>query len=82
MKNLILFLVIVLFTTNKISAQRVEIWSNQIFQIDTLSAKLSYPWEITYGPDDSLWVTEARNYRVVKIHPHTGGKRIVLNLAN
>lgn len=82
MKNLILFLVIVLFTTNKISAQRVEIWSNQIFQIDTLSAKLSYPWEITYGPDDSLWVTEARNYRVVKIHPHTGGKRTVLNLAN
>lgn len=63
-------------------SQRTETWSNQIFQIDTLSAKLSYPWEITYGPDDSLWVTEARNYNVVKIHPHTGGKRTILSLAN
>ena len=81
MKNLTCFLILII-SFNSLFSQRTETWSNQIFQIDTLSAKLSYPWEILYGPDDSLWVTESRNYNVVKIHPHTGGKRTILSLAN
>lgn len=44
------------------------------------SANLSEPWEITYGPDDSLWITEAKGYRVRKVHPVNGGRRTVLNL--
>ncbi len=24
------------------------------------------PWEVTYGPDDSLWITESKNYKVYK----------------
>ena len=31
------------------------------------------PWEITYCPDDSLWVTEAKGYKVKKIHPVNAG---------
>lgn len=38
-----------------------------LFNIDTVSKLLGYPWEITYGPDDSLWVTEARGYRVLRV---------------
>ncbi len=38
-----------------------------LFNIDTVAKNLGYPWEITYGPDDSLWITEARGYRVVRI---------------
>lgn len=38
-----------------------------LFTIDTVAKNLGYPWEITYGPDDSLWITEARGYRVVRI---------------
>ncbi len=41
---------------------------------------LSYPWEITYGPDDSLWVTEAHRYRIWKIHPGNKGSRVLLDL--
>src|SRR5207253_2576055 len=37
------------------------------FNIDTVAKQLGYPWEITYGPDDSLWITEARGYRVLRI---------------
>lgn len=38
-----------------------------LFNIDTVGKRLGYPWEITYGPDDSLWITEARGYRVVRM---------------
>lgn len=55
-------------------------WNGQVFKLDTLTDHLGFPWEVTYGPDDSLWVTESRGYYVTKIHPRTGGKRIVLNL--
>ncbi len=58
---------------------------NQAFKIDTLypktgTAGLSFPWELTYGPDDSLWVTEAHGYTIVKVNPRNKGKRTVLNL--
>lgn len=38
-----------------------------LFNIDTVAKNLGYPWEITYGPDDSLWITEARGYRVLRM---------------
>jgi PQQ-dependent dehydrogenase (s-GDH family) len=44
--------------------------------------RLYDPWEITYGPDDSLWVTEARGYKVKKIHPDNAGQRTILNLTD
>jgi len=58
---------------------------NQVFKIDTLYPEsgnngLSFPWEITYGPDDSLWVTEAHGYRIWKINPGNKGSRMVLDL--
>jgi trimeric autotransporter adhesin len=43
---------------------------------------LNYPWEVTYGPDDSLWITEARGYKVSKMSPNTGVKRTVLDLSS
>jgi trimeric autotransporter adhesin len=42
---------------------------------------LQYPWEITYGPDDSLWITEAKGYKAYKMHNSNGGKRVVLDLS-
>jgi glucose/arabinose dehydrogenase len=44
--------------------------------------RLSDPWEITYGPDDSLWVTEAKGYKVKKISPINGGQRTILDLSD
>jgi glucose/arabinose dehydrogenase len=41
--------------------------TNILFNFDTVAKNLSYPWEITYGPDDSLWMTEARGYRVLRM---------------
>ena len=38
-----------------------------LFNIDTVTKFLGFPWDIAYGPDDSLWLTEARGYRVVRV---------------
>jgi PQQ-dependent dehydrogenase (s-GDH family) len=64
-------------------------FNGEYFKIDTLyplfdipshNKGLSFPWEITYGPDDSLWVTEAHRYRIWKIHPGNKGNRVLLDL--
>jgi len=66
-------------------------FNGQFFKIDTLyplydipshNKGLSYPWEITYGPDDSLWITEAHRYRIWKIHPGNKGNRVLLDLSS
>lgn len=35
---------------------------------------LDSPWEIIYGPDDMLWVTERNNGRIVRVDPETGNQ--------
>src|SRR5882757_2437101 len=64
-------------------------FNGQFFKIDTLyplydvpshNKGLSFPWEVTYGPDDSLWITEAHRYRIWKIHPGNKGNRVLLDL--
>jgi glucose/arabinose dehydrogenase len=56
--------------------------TNEVFQQTTLSGSgvLQYPWEITYGPDDKLWITESRGYKVYRMDPSTGTKTTVLDL--
>lgn len=65
-------------------------FNGQFFKIDTLyplydvpahNKGLSFPWELTYGPDDSLWITEAHRYRIWKIHPGNKGNRVILDLS-
>jgi hypothetical protein len=57
---------------------------NEIFQQTTLSAAsvLNDPWEITYGSDNNLWLTEAKGYKVYRMNPATGAKTTVLDLSN
>jgi PQQ-dependent dehydrogenase (s-GDH family) len=43
---------------------------------------LEMPWEITYGPDNAIWATESRGYRVSRINPQTGVSSVILDLSN
>ena len=56
---------------------------NEVFKTTTLSGPnlLADPWEVTYGPDNYLWVTESKGYRVNRIDPESGVKTEVLNIA-
>ncbi|MEP7238751.1 MAG: PQQ-dependent sugar dehydrogenase [Ferruginibacter sp.] len=56
---------------------------NEVFSRTILSPAtiLSYPWEVTYGPDNNLWITESRGYKVYKMDPNTGVKTTVLDIS-
>jgi PQQ-dependent dehydrogenase (s-GDH family) len=45
------------------------------------SLTFNFPYEISYGQNDSLWVTERVGKKVVVVSPVNGGRRTVLNLA-
>ena len=68
-----------------LTAQQTLTFYTQSFRIDTLypatgTTGMSSPWEVVYGPDDSLWVTESHGYRVWKIHPGDKGNRVLLDM--
>ncbi len=58
---------------------------NEVFQHTDLvpaATGLNDPWEIAYGPDDSLWITEAKGYRVLHMDPNSGAYTVVLDITN
>ncbi len=48
----------------------------QSFIRSQLPTEVDRPWEITYGPDDYLWITEKEG-KVSRVHPETGAKTTV-----
>ncbi len=56
---------------------------NEIFALNTLSdvGVLLNPWEVTYGPDNNLWITESKGYKVHRMNPNTGVKTTVLDIS-
>ena len=63
-----------------------------VTKLANMNQLVSYPNEITYGPDGFLWITEraaqdgttdaTNGERVVRIDPNTGAKTIMLDLHN
>lgn len=88
MKNgnlLLCCLLIGLCLSLNVKSQMTVTWYNQTFKIDTLypasgSTGMNSPWEVVYGPDDSLWVTASHDYKIWKIHPGDKGNRVLLDL--
>ncbi len=75
--TLFLFLTIIafLFKAGPVRAQ------GETFAMRVLTDSLNFPWEITYGPNDSLFVTEARGYKVYLISVFSGVKKELLNIS-
>src|SRR5438309_1157957 len=71
----ILFLFLLLVLSQKGFAQ------NEPFTKRTVISALNSPWEITYGPNDSLWVTENTTYLVKRVSIATGASTTLLNLS-
>lgn len=56
---------------------------NEVFQRTVLtSGTINTPWEVTYGPDDTLWITDSHGYKVYKMNPNTGAQRTILDLSD
>lgn len=50
------------------------------FTTRVLTTGLENPWEITWGPDRQLWVTEKSSGRVTRVNPSDGSKSTVLTI--
>jgi len=46
--------------------------TQQQFSFRAIASGLNGPWEVTWGPDSRLWVTERTGKRVVRINPTSG----------
>lgn len=44
--------------------------------VEVLVSGLQGPWEVTWGPDDMLWVTERAAGTVARINPTTGERKV------
>src|SRR5215471_8184212 len=43
---------------------------------------LAGPWELTWGPDNKLWVTERTGKRVTRVDPATGEQNTAITIAD
>jgi len=50
------------------------------FRKKVLVSGLAGPWEITWGPDNMLWVTERTGKRVTRIDPVTGVRKVAITI--
>lgn len=82
MKRTILFLFILIISCEcRLQAQSKELTHKSEFEIRVVADKLSDPWEVTYGPDNFLWITEAKGYRVLRINPQNGERQVLADLS-
>lgn len=52
------------------------------FSMRVVTTGLAGPWEVTWGPDTQLWVTERTGKRVLRIDPATGASKVALTMAD
>lgn len=77
MKTRFALLIFVFLTVNVIQSQ-ILLEETEVDSTTVISG-LDIPWEIIYGPDDHLWITE-RYGKVSRIFPETGEQTVILDL--
>lgn len=65
-----------------LQAQTVTGPQGEVFAMRVVASGLSDPWEVTYGPDNYLWVTESKSYRISRIDPAGGTKTLLLDVSS
>jgi PQQ-dependent dehydrogenase (s-GDH family) len=50
------------------------------FAMRVVAAGLDNPWEVTWGPDGKLWVTERSALRITRVDPATGERQVAASL--
>ncbi|MCC9134827.1 PQQ-dependent sugar dehydrogenase [Pontibacter silvestris] len=79
-QTVVLLACLLAFFYSEVEAQTAKGPLGEVFAKRVIAKELSDPWEITYGPDQFLWVTEAKGYRVSRISPADGSKTVILDL--
>jgi PQQ-dependent dehydrogenase (s-GDH family) len=64
---------------NKPSGKEEEQLPDVELKTRTVSSGLSHVWEMVYGPDQQLWITE-RGGKISRVNPQTGAVTLLLNV--
>jgi PQQ-dependent dehydrogenase (s-GDH family) len=58
------------------------VWSNppERFTSRVVASGFDDPWEVTYGPDGWLWITERVGKRVVRVDPASGARKVAITI--
>ena len=52
------------------------------FTTRVVASELANPWEVTWGPDGFLWVTERTAFRVTRLNPADGSRQVALTITD
>ena len=52
----------------------------ETFARRVVAADLGNPWEVAWGPDGHLWITERTAFRVTRVNPADGSRHVALTL--
>lgn len=57
-----------------------SVWSEppETFASRVIATGLEDPWEVAWGPDERLWITERVGKRVVRIDPRDGTRKVAI----
>ena len=50
------------------------------FTMRVVATGFASPWEIAWGPDGQLWITEREAFRVLQVNPADGMRRVLLTI--
>jgi glucose/arabinose dehydrogenase len=45
-----------------------------------LASNLEGPWEVAWGPDQTLWITERTGRRVIRMNPSNGARTVLVTI--
>ena len=54
----------------------------EAFTLRVVASALDNPWDLAWGPDGGLWVTERTGFRVTRLDPADGSKHVALTLTD
>ncbi|MEE2790719.1 MAG: glucose/sorbosone family PQQ-dependent dehydrogenase [Acidobacteriota bacterium] len=74
-------LTIALFLTlGLVAVHATQNVTEEDFTLTVLTTGLEYPWEVAWGPDGHLWVTERTAKRVTRVNLDDGSQSIVVTI--
>jgi glucose/arabinose dehydrogenase len=74
-----IFIVVVFITCKKGSSRSNNTQTEVTLTDKVLTPNLNYPWEILWGPDNKLWITE-RGGKISRVDPATGAVTPLLTI--
>ena len=71
---------LVLLLLGPIAVHSIQNAGEESFTLSVLTTGLEYPWEIAWGPDGYLWVTERTAKRVTRVNSVDGSRHVAVTI--